>query len=122
MAPALLRSLEHQLEGGDTTGALTTARRYVSMGHPPRSLAGILGDAASQRDPRGGGLHALPLVAAAAEEYLTQPGAGWLGFSSQSAAQSPLLTAAVRLAAELPGDTALATRVRDAIARHVASA
>jgi hypothetical protein len=122
MAPALLRSLEHQLESGDTTGALTTARRYVSMGHPPRSLAGILGDAASQRDPRGSGLHTLPLVAAAAEEYLTQPGAGWLGFSSQSAAQSPLLTAAIRLAAELPGDTTLAARVRDAIARHVAAA
>jgi hypothetical protein len=121
MAPALLRSLEHQLELGDVTGALTTARRYISMSHPPRSLAGTLGSAASRRDPRGSGLHTLPLVTAAAEEYLTQPGAGWLGFSSQSAAQSPLLTAAVRLAAELPGDTALAGRVADAVARRVAA-
>jgi hypothetical protein len=122
MAPALLRSLQHQLELGDATGGLTTARRYISMGHPPRSLAGILGSAASRHDPRKGGLHTLPLVAAAAEEYLTQPGAGWLGFSSQSAAQSPLLTAAVRLAAELPGDTTLAAQVSEAVARRVAQA
>lgn len=122
MAPALLRSLEHQVTSGDALGALATARRYVSMGHTSRSLAGILGSAASRRDPRGAGLHTLPLVAAAAEEYLTQPGAGWLGFSSQSAAQSPLLTASVRLASELPGDTALAARVQEAIARRVAAA
>lgn len=119
IAPALLRSLEHQAAEGDTSGALSTARRYIQMGHAPRSLAGILGHVASRRDPRHGGMHALPLVAAAAEEYLTQPGAEWLTFASQAASQSALLTAAVRLASELPGDTALAQRVEQAIAARV---
>jgi hypothetical protein len=122
MAPALLRSLQQQVIDGDTGTAMNTARRYVSMGHPPRALAGILGNVASRRDPRRGGMHTLPLVVAAAEEYLTQPGAGWLGFSNPNAAQSALLTAAVRLAAELPGDTTLADRVDTAIGRHVALA
>lgn len=120
IAPALLRSLEHQAATGDTGGALSTARRYVQMGHAPRSLAGILGHVASRRDPRRGGMHTLPLVAAAAEEYLTQPGAEWLSFANQAAGQSALLTATVRLASELPGDNALAQRVEQAIAARVA--
>jgi hypothetical protein len=119
IAPALLRSLEHQVESGDSGGALATARRYVQMGHPPRSLAGILGSAASRWDARRDGFHTLPVVAAAAEEYLTQPGAHGVGGVSQMHAQSALLTAAVRLAGELPGDTALAMRVRDTISARL---
>ncbi|HEX9413198.1 MAG TPA: hypothetical protein VF916_06820, partial [Ktedonobacterales bacterium] len=62
-----------------------------------------------------------PAVAAAAEEYLTQPGAGWLSFSNSAASQSALLTAAIRLASELPGDTGLAQRVEAAIASRAAA-
>jgi hypothetical protein len=115
IAPALLRSLERQVADGETAGALATARRYVQMGQQPRGLAGVLGAAASRRDPRRGGLHTLPLVAAALEEYLTQPGATPTGFAAPGAGQSALLAAAIRLASELPGDTALATRVAAAI-------
>jgi hypothetical protein len=122
IAPALLRSLEHQLADGDTVSALATARRYIQMGHSPRGLAGILGSAASRRDPRRGGLHTLPLVAAAADEYLSQPGFPSGGPAPQGAGQSPLLAAAVRLASELPGDTALAARVDEAIAEQARSA
>jgi hypothetical protein len=121
IAPALLRSLEQQVAAGDTAGALATARRYIVMGHPPRGLAGVLGNAAARRDPRRGGLHTLPLVAAAAEEFLSQAGISSVGPAPRDAAQSPLLAAAVRLACELPGDTAVATRIEVAIGGHAQS-
>ena len=116
IAPALLRSLDQQLVNGDAGAALATARRYIQMGHSPRSLAGVLGAAASRRDARTAGLHTLPIVAAAAEEYLDQPDFGGPATTNQVAGQSALLEAAVRLASELPGDTALAGRVSQAIA------
>jgi hypothetical protein len=122
IAPALLRSFEHQIASGDAPGALSTARRYVQMGHPPRSLAGVMGNAAARRDPRRGGLHALPLVAAAAEEYVTQPGITWLSVTNQAAGQSALLSAAIRLATELPGDARLSDQVEEAIARRIRKA
>jgi hypothetical protein len=123
IAPALLRSLERQIASGDTSGALASARRYVQMGHAPMSLAGVLGSAASRWDARGSGVHTLPLVAAAAEEYLTQPGmGGGPGLPSPGSGQSPLLAAAIRLASELSGDSTLAGRVDDAIAARVAQA
>ena len=113
------RSLEHQAVSGDTTGALTTARRYIQLGHAPMSLAGVLGAAASRRDMRAAP-HALPLVAAAAEEYLNLPGMGTGGMPNPGSGQSPLLTAMVRLATELSGETTLADHVRDAIAARTA--
>jgi hypothetical protein len=115
IAPAMLRSLEHQAASGDTTGALTTARRYIQLGHAPMSLAGVMGAAASRRDTRAVP-HALPLVAAAAEEYLNLPGMGTGGMPNPSSGQSPLLTALVRLATEVAGETTLSDHVRDAIA------
>lgn len=115
IAPAMLRSLEHQAASGDTTGALTTARRYIQLGHAPMSLAGVLGAAASRRDTRSVP-HTLPMVAAAAEEYLNLPGMGTGGMPNPSSSQSALVTAMVRLATELTGETTLADHVRDAIA------
>jgi hypothetical protein len=120
IAPALLRSLEHQVTTGDAPSALATARRYIQMNHAPRSLAGILGAAAARRDAHESA-HTLAVVAAAAEEYLTQPGAGWLAFSSTTASQSALLAATIRLASEMSGDTALAQQVEAAIAARVAA-
>jgi hypothetical protein len=120
IAPALLRSLDHQIATGDAQAALATARRYIQMNHAPRSLAGILGAAAARRDAHENP-HALVVVAAAAEEYLTQPGSGWLAFSSASASQSALLAATIRLASEMPGATTLAQQVEAAIAARVAA-
>lgn len=119
IAAAQLRAFAQQIEQGDAPTALATAKRYIQMGHAPRSLAAIMGAAASRRDPRGPGLHTLPIAAAAAEEYLDQPGMLGPGIVNQISGQSALLAAAIRLASELPGDTALAGRVSDAIARRV---
>jgi hypothetical protein len=118
IAPALLRALEHQVVTGDALGALATARRYMQMSHAPRGLAGVLGAAAARRDAHEYP-HALAATAAAAEEYLTQPGAGWLAFSSAGASQSALLAAAIRLAGDPPGDSALAQQVEAGIAARV---
>lgn len=115
MPASMLRTLEQQITQGDTPGALAAARRYVQMGHPTRALAGVIGSAAATRDATGSdtiAVHALPFVAAAAEEYLTLPKA------LQSGGYNPLLAAAIRLAAELDTGHALADRVRSAIAER----
>jgi hypothetical protein len=112
MPAAMLRTLEQRMLEGDTTGALTVARRYLQMGHPPRALAGMIGSAAAARDARQGddsALHTLPMVAAAAEAYLNLPHA------LQSGGQNALLVAAVRLAGELSGQHTVADHVRETI-------
>jgi hypothetical protein len=58
----------------------------------------------------------MPLVAAAADEYLRVPPALWSG------GQNALLQAAIRLTAELRGPHAVADRVRAAIDAHLATA
>ena len=107
----VLRSLEQQVAGGETGGALATARRYIQMGHPPSGLAGILTSAAAQRDIAGdeAAQHALPSVTAACEAYLMLPEA------IAEKGQNALLTAAIRLATEAHGGTTLASRVSSAI-------
>ena len=115
MPASMLRALEQQITQGDTASALAVARRYVQMGHPTRALAGVVGGVAATRDATGTdahALHTLPFVAAAAEEYITLPKA------LQSGGYNPLLTAAIRLAAELDTGHALADRVRAAIAER----
>jgi hypothetical protein len=111
IAATMLRNFEQQLADGDTASALTLARRYLQMGHPARALAGVIGAVGATRDAAGAGdaAHTLPLVAAAAEEYMNLPQA------LQGGGQNALLTAAVRLAAELTSGHALADRVRAAI-------
>lgn len=119
IAPTMLRAFEQQLGAGDTSTALATARRYVQMGHPSRALAGILGTVAALRDTTNGGAdtsHTLPLVAAAAQEYLTLPEA------LRQGGQNALLTAAIRLASELRGAHDVADRVRAAIADYAQGA
>lgn len=118
IASAQLRSFEYQIAQGDAAGALATARRYIQMGHAPRSLAGVIGAAASRHSASGQGLHTLPIVTAAAEEYLDQPGMLGPGTVNQNSGQSALLAAAIRLASELPGDVVLASRVNEAIAKR----
>ena len=112
MAASVLRTIEHQIAEGDTLGAVAASRRYLQMGHAPRALAGIIGSVASTRDlnpkdPQS--LRALPLVAAAAEEFLSLPKA------LESSGQTQLLSAAIRLAAELGSGHTTADQVRAAI-------
>lgn len=114
---SMLRTIEQQINDGDTQGALAASRRYLQMGHPPRALAGVLGDAAASRDVVAGQAathHILPFVAAAAEEYLTVP----RGLEASS--QATLLGAAIRLCTELGTAHAVADRVRSAIAAQEA--
>jgi hypothetical protein len=109
---SMLRTIEQQIVEGDATGALSSVRRYLQMGHPSRALAGVIGTAASTRDVQAGqsdSLHILPLVAAAAEEYLTLPR------GLEESGRIPLLAAAIRLCSELGTGHALADRVRAAI-------
>ena len=107
----MLRGVEQMSSAADVGGALATARRYIQMGHPPTGLTGILATVAAQRDVAGDAEtpHTLPTVTAACEAYLMLPGA--LAEKGQNA----LLTAAIRLASELRGSSALAERVRAAI-------
>ncbi len=115
LAANMLRSFEQQLVMGDTESGLASARRYLQMGHPSRALAGVIGSVASSRDVTGSdaSAHVLPLVAAAAEEYLDLPQ------SLQGDGQNALLSAAIRLASELSTGHALADRVSAAIDERV---
>lgn len=116
MAASVLRTIERQIEEGDTAGAIVASRRYLQMGHAPRALAGIIGSVASARDVNPGdnvSYHALPMVAAAADEFLALPKA------LIPSGQLPLLSAAIRLASELGGGHALADRVRAGIDERV---
>ncbi|HEX8037015.1 MAG TPA: hypothetical protein VF510_24375 [Ktedonobacterales bacterium] len=112
IAASMLRTIEKQIDEGDTAGALSTTRRYLQMGHQSRALAGIIGSVAATRDAVSSdpqSLQILPVVAAAAEEYLTLPKA------LEAGGQNPMLNAAIRLAAELRGEHRVADQVREAI-------
>ncbi len=107
----VLRSLEQQATLGEAGGALATASRYIQMGHPPSALAGILATVAARRDVAGNEHtpHLLPAVTAACEAYLMLPGA------IAEKGQNALLMAAIRLASEVGGATALSERIGIAI-------
>ena len=106
----MLRTLEQQVQTGDTAGALLVATRYLQMGHPPRALAGVIGHVAAGRDVTAAGepkqFHPLVLSAAAIEEYMMLPPA--LAGGEPNA----LLTAAIRLAGELDTGHRLADKVQ----------
>ena len=119
IAASLLRAVERQAEAGDAANALASARRYAQMGHDLRALAGALGSVAALRDitgPQDASIHALPLVAAAAEEYLALPPV------LQGGGQNALLAAGIRLASELRGPQSLADAVNAAIEAQVRGA
>ncbi len=110
----MLRSLDQQIALGDLGSALATARRYIQLGNAPRGLVGALALAASLNDATGSAddalaAHALPMVTAAAAEYLALPAA------LRSGGQNALLAAGVRLATELRGGHSVADQVRAAI-------
>lgn len=115
---SMLRGFEQQLASGDVPGALTVATRYLQMGHPQRALAGVIGSVAASCDAdpaQPESLHILPIVAAAAAEYVNLPQA------LQNGGQNALLHAAVRLAGELTAGHSVADRVREAITARAGS-
>ncbi len=108
---ALLRQMEQQVTTGEATSAITAARRYMQIENAPRSFAGAVSLAVAQTDPVQGtaSAEAIPLVAAALEEYLALPAA------LANNGQNTLLAAAIRLATDLRGNHARADRVNAAI-------
>src|SRR5258707_15893386 len=73
IAPALLDTLREQLDAQDLAGALSTARRYIQLGHDARSMFAVIGLAAAQADAAADQGHTLQIVQAAGEEYLAWP-------------------------------------------------
>ena len=116
MAASVLRSIERQIEDGDAAGAIAASRRYLQMGHAPRALAGVIGSVAAGRDVNPTepvSFRALPMVAAAADGFLSLPKA------LAPSGQIPLLSAAIRLASELGTGHTIADRVRAGIDERV---
>ena len=75
IAPALLETLDEQLNVQDLKGALSTARRYLRLGNDSRALFAIIGRNAAQADASSDQGHTLQIVQAAAEEFMAWPSA-----------------------------------------------
>ena len=75
IAPALLDTLSEQLAAQDLTGAFSTARRYIQLGHDARSLFAIIGLASARADASADQGHTMQIVQAAGEEYIGWPAA-----------------------------------------------
>jgi hypothetical protein len=75
IAPSLLETLGEQLHAQDINGALTTARRYLLLGHDPRAMFAIIALAAAQADATADAGHTLQIAQAAGEEYMAWPAA-----------------------------------------------
>jgi hypothetical protein len=111
----LIRTVEQSAVAGDTPGALAAAQRFMRLENTPRAFAGVIGLVGAQTDARGADETAsvAQLVAAAADEYLA------LRPALASGGQNALLSAGVRLATELRGDSGLADRVNAAIEKSI---
>jgi hypothetical protein len=73
IAPALLETLTEQLEAQDLTGAISTTRRYIQLGHDARSLFAVIGLASARADAAADQGHTMQIVQAAGEEYIGWP-------------------------------------------------
>lgn len=73
IAPALLESLDEQIAAQDLHGALTSARRYIQLGHDTRALFSVIGLGAARADASADQGHTLQIVLAAGDEYLAWP-------------------------------------------------
>jgi hypothetical protein len=73
IAPALLDTLREQLAAQDLIGALSTARRYIQLGHDARSLFAVIGLASAKADATADQGHIMQIVQAAGEEYIGWP-------------------------------------------------
>ncbi len=75
ISSALLDTLQEQLNVQDFTGALTTVRRYLQLGHDKRALCAVIGLAAAQADAAADQGHTLEVVHSAGEEFMAWPSA-----------------------------------------------
>jgi hypothetical protein len=75
IAPAQLETLSAQLDAQDLAGALTTARRYLRLGHDVRALFATIALAAARVDASADQGHTLEIVQAASEEFMAWPAA-----------------------------------------------
>ena len=73
IAPALLESLSAQLAAQDVNGAMSSARRYIQLGHDMHAFFAVIGLAAAQADIAADQGHSLQIVQAAGDEYLAWP-------------------------------------------------
>jgi hypothetical protein len=73
IAPALLDTLSEQLQAQDLTGALSTARRYIQLGHDARSLFAVIGLVSARADAIADQGHTMQIVQAAGEEFIDWP-------------------------------------------------
>jgi hypothetical protein len=93
IAASQLETFDAQLRARDLPGALTTARRYLTLGHDTRALFAVIALAAGRVDASADQGHTLQIVQAAAEEFLTWPA------SLASTNHEMLLQVALRAAA-----------------------
>jgi len=103
IAPALLGTLNEQLNAQDLKGALSTARRYLRMDNDTRALFAIVGRNAAQADAAAEQGHTLQIVQAAAEEHSAWPTA----LSSTNI--DAFLSVALRATAYAPRNTLVRT-------------
>ena len=73
IAPVLLDTLGEQLDAQDLAGAISTARRYIQLGHDARALFAAVGLAAAKADAAADQGHTLQIVQAGGEEYVGWP-------------------------------------------------
>ncbi|GER89415.1 hypothetical protein KDW_35770 [Dictyobacter vulcani] len=73
IAVSQLETLESQLQNKDLHGAFATAQRYLKLGHDPRALFGSIGLVAAMNDITLDQGHALQIVQAAGEEFISWP-------------------------------------------------
>ncbi len=73
IAPALLEMLSAQIDEQDVSGALSTARRYVQLGHDARALFGVIGLGLAQTAIVAEQGHPLQIAQAAGEAFLEWP-------------------------------------------------
>jgi hypothetical protein len=68
-----LENLREELSKNDFASAYNTARRYLQLGHDPRALFGSIGLVAAQIDATAEQGHALQIVQAVSEEFISWP-------------------------------------------------
>lgn len=73
IAGAQLETVSSQLKTQDVLDALSTAQRYLKIGHDPRALFATIGLVAAQTDATADQGHTLQITQAASEEFLAWP-------------------------------------------------
>ncbi len=73
IAVSQLETLEAQLKAQNVRGALTTAQRYLSLGHDARALFGTIGLGAALNDTSVDEGHSLQIVQVAGEDFISWP-------------------------------------------------